>query len=207
MNRLLCTFLLFKRLQSFNMRRIGMGLLMTLIVLWPLPMIAPNGSMLRAHLVDQVRAFQEQQIPSILRSLGIIPQPPEYIAQQVLFALDRHDLAGITRFVGSDVSPAHTQMNTILRSWPEDMLRQPGCWGRIGPYYQDRWHTRVPTGSIRRIPLTLSSSQETHELILLFQFDGQNWRIASAQHQRLSGAKPDVTVAQSSGYATLRASE
>lgn len=136
------------------------------------------------RLTTQVRRFWNHDVPFLLRRAGIIPQPPEYVAQQVLFALDRHDMMGVMRFVDHGSPDAHQDVSNALHHWPADMLRQPGCWGRIGPYPRDVWFAALPEGSVRRIPITLSGPRETHELILLLHFDGRSWRIAGAHHRQ-----------------------
>jgi hypothetical protein len=161
---------------------------MGLIVLWPIadPGIASSGAPIPARLTVQMRGFWERDVPFILRRTGIIPQPPEYVAQQALFALDRHDIVGVMRLVDHGAPSAHQHISKALRQWPADMLRQPGCWGRIGPYEQEVWFAAHPEGSVRRIPLTLSGPHETHELILLMRFNGRSWQIASAQYRQIN---------------------
>ncbi|MDW8234893.1 MAG: hypothetical protein RMJ54_19140 [Roseiflexaceae bacterium] len=185
MKRLLC-FLIPSRC-SHSFRRVSLSLLMGLIVLWPVaaPDVAVGSTTIQARLTTQVRRLWDHDVPSFLRRAGIIPQPPEHVAQQVLFALDRHDIAGVMRFVDHSAPSAHQDVSKALHRWPADMLRQPGCWGRIGPYTQDVWFAALPEGSVRRIPLTLSSPRETHELILLMRFNGRAWQIASAHHQQI----------------------
>lgn len=159
---------------------------MGLIVLWPFaaPSVATGATIAQARLTPQVRRLWERDMPFILRSMGIIPQPPEYVAQQVLFALDRRDTAGVMKFVDHSAPSAHQDISEVLHRWPANTLRQPGCWGRIGPYEQEGWFAVPPEGSVRRIPLTLSSPRGTNELILLFRFNGRTWQIASAHHRQ-----------------------
>ncbi len=186
MKRLPC-FLIPSRC-SHSFRRVSLSLLMGLIVLWPVaaPDVTVGGATMQARLTTQVRRLWDRDVPFILRRAGIIPQPPEHVAQQVLFALDRHDIAGVMRFVDHSAPSAHQDVSEVLHQWPANTLRQPGCWGRVGPYEQDAWLAAFPEGSVRRIPLTLSSPQETHELILLMRFNGRAWRIASAYHRQIN---------------------
>ncbi len=187
MNRLLCAPFRSKRVQAFRIRqRVSLSLLMGLVVLWPVaaPGMAAANETIQERLTTQVRHLWERDVPFILREVGIIPQPPEYVARQVLFALDRHDITGVMRFVDHGAPSAHLDVSTALDRWPADMLRQPGCWGRIGPYARDVWFAALPEGSVRRIPITLSGPREMHELILLLHFDGRSWRIASAHHRQ-----------------------
>lgn len=187
MKRLLCALMRSKRGKALYMQRVSLSLLMGLIVLWPVatPGAATSSATIQARLTTQVRRLWERDAPFLLRRVGIIPQPPEYVAQQVLFALDRHDVTGVMRFVDHGTPDAHRDVSKALDHWPADMLRQPGCWGRIGPYEQGVWFAALPEGSVRRIPLTLSSPHETHELILLTRFNGRAWRIASAHHRQI----------------------
>lgn len=186
MKRLLCALISSERREAFCLQRVSLSLLMGLMILWPVavPGVAVGDAPIQARLTIQVRRFWEHNVPSFLRRAGMIPQPPEHVAQQVLFALDRHDMTGVMRFVDPGAPSAHRDISEVLRRWPPDMLRQPGCWGNIGPYAQDAWFAALPEGSVRRIPIALSSPRETHELVLLLHFDGRNWRIASAQHRQ-----------------------
>lgn len=185
MKRLLC--FLFPSRCNHSFRRVSLSLLMGLIILWPFAAPdAAGGTTIQARLTTQLRRLWDRDVPSLLRRAGIIPQPPEHVAQQVLFALDRHDIAGVMRFVDHSAPSAHQDVSEVLHRWPVDVLRQPGCWGRVGPYEQDAWLAAFPEGSVRRIPLTLSSPHEAHELILFLRFDGRAWRIASAYHRQIN---------------------
>jgi hypothetical protein len=186
MNQGLCALIRSKRLLSFCRRRLGVSLLMGLIVLWPVaaPGATTGEPALHTLVTTQVRRLWERDVPFVLRSIGVIHQPPEYVARQALFALDRHDLAGIMRFVDHSAPSAHQDITEALQHWPPDMLRQPGCWGSIGPYQQEAWFAAIPEGSARRIPITLSSPRGTHELILLLHFNGQGWRITGAHYRQ-----------------------
>ena len=185
MNQGLCALIRSKRLLSFCRRRLGVSLLMGLIVLWPVaaPGAATGQPALHTLVTTQVRRLWDHDVPFILRSTGVIHQPPEYVARQALFALDRHDLAGIMRFVDHSAPSAHQQVSEALRHWPPGALRQPGVWGCIGPYRQEPWLTSIPEGSIRRVPVALSRSGETHELILTLHFGKQRgWQIIGAHY-------------------------
>ncbi|MFQ3630123.1 hypothetical protein [Roseiflexus sp.] len=186
MKRLMCILTQSQRQPPFCFKRIGLSLLMGLIVLWPVavPGAATGATTMQARLTTQVRRLWDRDVPFMLRRAGVIPQPPEYVAQQVLFALDRHDMTGVMRFVDRESPSVRQDIGNALQRWPADTLRQSGCWGRIGPYTQDVWFAALPEGSVRRIPLTLASPDETHELILLMRFDGRAWRIAGAHHQQ-----------------------
>ncbi len=186
MKRLLCILMQSQRQPPCCFQRISLSLLMGLIVLWPVavPGAAAGATTVQTRLTTQVRRLWDRDVPFMLRRAGVIPQPPEYVAQQVLFAFDRHDMTGVMRLVDHESLSAHQDISKALQRWPADALRQPGCWGRIGPYTQDVWFTALPEGSVRRISLTLASPDETHELILLMRFDGRAWRIASAHHQQ-----------------------
>ncbi len=185
MNRGLCALIRSKRLLSFCRRRLGVSLLMGLIVLWPVaaPGATTGKPALHTLVTTQVRRLWERDVPFVLRSIGVIHQPPEYVARQALFALDRHDLAGVMRFVDHSAPSAHEQVSEALHRWPSESLRQPGVWGSIGPYQQAPWLTSIPEGSIRRIPVALSRSGETHELILTLHFGKQRgWQIIGAHY-------------------------
>jgi hypothetical protein len=194
MNQELCALIRSTRLQSFCMRRLGVSLLMGLIVLWPVaaPGATTGEPALHTLVTTQVRRLWERDVPFVLRSIGVIHQPPEYVARQALFALDRHDLAGIMRFVDHSAPSAHQQVSEALRHWPPGALRQPGVWGCIGPYQQEPWLKSIPEGSIRRVPVALSRSGETHELILTLHFGKQRgWRIIGAHYlQPMSHRSP-----------------
>ncbi|MGQ9829747.1 MAG: hypothetical protein ACUVSW_17990 [Roseiflexus sp.] len=182
MNQGLCALIRSTRMQSFCMRRLGISLLMGLVVLWPVTVPGETGT-LYPRLTAQVRRLWERDIPFALRSAGVIHQPPEYVAQQALYALDRRDLIGIMRYVNHSAPSAHQQVGDALHRWPPGALRQPGVWGCIGPYRQEPWFTSIPEGSIRRVPVTLSRSDETHELILTLYFSKQRgWRIIGAHY-------------------------
>ena len=185
MNQGLCALIRSKRLLSFCRRRLGVSLLMGLIVLWPVavPGATTGKAALHTLVTTQVRRLWERDVPFVLRSIGVIHQPPEYVARQALFALDRHDLAGVMRFVDHSAPSAHEQVSEALHRWPSESLRQPGVWGSIGPYQQAPWLTSIPEGSIRRIPVALSRSGETHELILTLHFGKQRgWQIIGAHY-------------------------
>jgi hypothetical protein len=185
MNQGLCALIRSKRLLSFCRRRLGVSLLMGLIVLWPVaaPGATTGKPALHTLVTTQVRRLWERDVPFVLRSIGVIHQPPEYVARQALFALDRHDLAGVMRFVDHSAPSVHEQISEALHRWPSESLRQPGVWGSIGPYQQAPWLTSIPEGSIRRIPVALSRSGETHELILTLHFGKQRgWQIIGAHY-------------------------
>jgi len=185
MNQELCALIRSTRLQSFCMRRLGVSLLMGLIILWPVaaPGAITGKAALHTLLTTQVRRLWERDVPFVLRSIGVIHQPPEYVARQTLYALDRHDLAGIMRLVDHSVPSAHQQVSETLHRWPSESLRQPGVWGCIGPYQQESWLTSIPDGSVRRVPITLSGTSETYELILTLHFGKQRgWRIIGAHY-------------------------
>ncbi len=185
MNQGLCALIRSKRLLSFCRRRLGVSLLMGLIVLWPVaaPGATTGKPALHTLVTTRVRRLWERDVPFVLRSIGVIHQPPEYVARQALFALDRHDLAGVMRFVDHSAPSAHEQVSEALHRWPSESLRQPGVWGSIGPYQQAPWLTSIPEGSIRRIPVALSRSGETHELILTLHFGKQRgWQIIGAHY-------------------------
>ncbi len=185
MNQGLCALIRSKRLLSFCRRRLGVSLLIGLIVLWPVaaPGATTGKPALHTLVTTQVRRLWERDVPFVLRSIGVIHQPPEYVARQALFALDRHDLAGVMRFVDHSAPSAHEQVSEALHRWPSESLRQPGVWGSIGPYQQAPWLTSIPEGSIRRIPVALSRSGETHELILTLHFGKQRgWQIIGAHY-------------------------
>ncbi|MBO9336647.1 MAG: hypothetical protein J7455_18530 [Roseiflexus sp.] len=188
MNQGLCALIRSKRPLSFCRRRLGVSLLMGLIVLWPVaaPGATTGEPSLHTLVTTQVRRLWERDVPFVLRSAGIIHQPPEYVARQTLFALDRHDLAGVMRFVDHSAPSAHQQVGEVLRHWPPGALRQPGVWGGIGPYRQEPWLKSIPEGSTRRIPVSLSRSGETHELILTLHFGKQRgWQIIGAHYLQL----------------------
>ncbi|ABU58703.1 hypothetical protein [Roseiflexus castenholzii] len=172
--------------RSCCFRRLSLSLVMGLIVLWPVvaPDAATGGVPTYARLAVQVRRLWDRDTPFVLRHAGIIPQPPEYVAQRVLQALDRHDVPGVMRFVDHSAPKAHQDITEALYRWPPDMLRQPGCWGSVGPYQQEAWFAAVPAGSVRRVPITLSSPRGTHELILLLHFNGRGWRITGAHYRQ-----------------------
>jgi hypothetical protein len=185
MNQELCALIRSTRLQSFCMRRLGVSLLMGLIILWPVaaPGAITGKAALHTLLTTQVRRLWERDVLFVLRSIGVIHQPPEYVARQALFALDRHDLAGIMRLVDHSVPSAHQQVSETLHRWPSESLRQPGVWGCIGLYQQESWLTSIPDGSVRRVPITLSGTSETYELILTLHFGKQRgWRIIGAHY-------------------------
>jgi hypothetical protein len=185
MDQGLCALIRSTRLQSFCVRRLGVSLLMGLIILWPVaaPGAITGKAALHTLLTTQVRRLWERDVPFVLRSIGVIHQPPEYVARQALYALDRHDLAGIMRLVDHSVPSAHQQVSEALHRWPSESLRQPGVWGCIGPYQQESWLTSIPDGSVRRVPITLSGTSETHELILTLHFGKQRgWRIIGAHY-------------------------
>jgi hypothetical protein len=118
MDQGLCALIRSTRLQSFCVRRLGVSLLMGLIVLWPVaaPGATTGEPALHTLVTTQVRRLWERDVPFVLRSIGVIHQPPEYVARQALFALDRHDLAGIMRFVDHSAPSAHQQVSEALQS-------------------------------------------------------------------------------------------
>lgn len=182
MTQELCALIRSMRLQSFCMRRLGISLLMGLVVLWPAAVPGETGT-LYSRLPVQVRRLWERDLPLVLRSAGVIHQPPEYVAQQALAALDRHDLIGIMRFVDHSAPSAHQQVSETLHRWPPAALRQPGVWGCIGPYQHESWLTSIPEGRVRHVPVALSRPGETHELILTLRFGKQRgWRIIGAHY-------------------------
>jgi len=185
MNQELCALIRSTRLQSFCMRRLGVSLLMGLIILWPVaaPGVTTGKAALHTLVTTQVRRLWERDVPFVLRSIGVIHQPPEHVARQALYALDRHDLAGVMRLVDHSAPSVHQQVSEVLHRWPSESLRQPGVWGCIGPYQQESWLTSIPDGSVRRVPITLSGTSETYELILTLHFGKQRgWRIIGAHY-------------------------
>lgn len=126
MTQELCALIRSMRLQSFCMRRLGISLLMGLVVLWPAAVPGETGT-LYSRLPVQVRRLWERDLPLVLRSAGVIHQPPEYVAQQALAALDRHDLIGIMRFVDHSAPSAHQQVSETLHRWPLLPCVNQGC--------------------------------------------------------------------------------
>ena len=142
---------------------------------YAVPRVASRLSEWRAdHILHQLR---DREIPGILRHLGVIPDPPEAVALQVLRALDQRDDRVLHQLAANHTRQLHQQIGDVMAIWPSNVLRRPGAWGQVGPFRSDLWYAQLPYGTTRRIPIEVTYAAGQSTCMVDLQFGARGWQI------------------------------
>lgn len=127
-------------------------------------------------LDERWSSLRDNQIPILLRAIGILPASPEMVARSTLRALDSRDVRHLDRLSGQTTSPA-TIDHAALSAWPAGVLDLPSTWVTVGPYTSEPWYTPAPHGAIRRIPVRLYHPSGCALCVIWLRASGAEWHL------------------------------